>query len=142
MKLQEEILKKLVEDNSFDVPSALVDQQKNSVREELGANLKQQGFDETMLKTYFEKWDEDVTQRAMFQVRSGLILDKLAKKYEIEATENDFEAKLDEIASQSGMDKSQVESYYKSNENIKNNIMYAIREEKTFEKLISDMNVK
>ncbi len=142
MKLQEEILKKLVEENEFDVPSALVEQQKGSVREELGGNLKQQGFDENMLKTYFDKWDEDITQRAIFQVRSGLLLDNLAKKYEVEATDADLDAKIDEMAAQSGMEKEQVANYYKSNDNIKNNIMYAIREEKTFEKLIADMKVK
>jgi trigger factor len=142
MKLQEEILKKLVEENSFDVPGALVEQQKTSVREDLGGNLKQQGFDEGMVKTYFEKWDDDITQRAEFQVRSGLLLDKLAKKYEVEATDADLDVKIEEMASQSGMDKEQVSTYYKSNEQVKSNLMYAIREEKTFEKLITDMKVK
>ncbi len=141
-KLQEEILKKLVSENEFDVPSALVEQQKQSVRDELGGNLKQQGFDDNMVKTYFEKWDEDITQRAVFQVRSGLILDNLANKYGVEATDADLDAKIDEMASQSGMDKEQISSYYKSNEQVKSNIKYAIREEKTFEKLISDMKVK
>lgn len=141
-KLHEEILKKLVEDNSFDIPNTLVDQQKNSVREELGGNLKGQGFNETMLKTYFDKWDADITQRAEFQVRSGLILDHLAKKYKIEATDADLEAKIEVMAQDSGMDKDQISSYYKSNEQIKSNVMYAIREEKTFDQLISDMKIK
>lgn len=141
-KLQEEILKKLVEENSFDVPNTLVEQQKKAVREDLGANLKQQGFDDAMLSTYFDKWDDDVVSRATFQVRSGLILDKLAKKYEVEASDSDLDAKIAEMASQSGMDLEQISSYYKSNEQVKSNLMYAIREEKTFEKLISEMKVK
>lgn len=142
MALHEEILKKLVEENSFDVPSALVDQQKKSVRDEVGMNLKQQGFNDSMLETYFEKWNEDIVAKAEFQVRSGLILDQLAKKYEVEATDADLDAKIDEMAGQSGMDKEQISTYYKSNEQVKQNLMYAIREEKTFEKLISDMKVK
>jgi trigger factor len=141
-KLQEEILKKLVEENSFDVPGALVEQQKKSVREDLGANLKQQGFDDSMLSSYFDKWDDDIVSRATFQVRSGLILDNLAKKYEIEATDKDLDVKIEEMAAQSGMDLEQISGYYKSNEQVKSNLMYAIREEKTFEKLISDMKVK
>ena len=140
--LNEQILKKLVEENPFDVPKALIDQQKGAVREDLGNNLKQQGFDESMLQQYFEKWDEDITQKAEFQVRSGLILDKISKKYDVEATEEDFNKKIDEMAVQSGMERDQIAGYYSSNENIKNNIMYAIREEKTFDKLISDMKVK
>lgn len=141
-KLNEEIVKKLVEDNSFDVPSALVEQQKGSVKEDLGANLKQQGFDDSMLETYFDKWSADITQRAEFQVRSGLILDNLAKKFEIEATEADLDIKIAEMAEQSGMDKEQISGYYKSNENVKSNLMYAIREEKTFAKLTTEMKVK
>ena len=139
--LQEQILKKLVEDNSFDVPKVLVDQQKQSVKDELGANLKQQGFNDQMLEVYFEKWADDIAQKAEFQVRSGLILEQLAKKYDIKSEEADLDAKIEEMAKQAGMEKDQVEKYYKSNENVKNNLMYAIREEKTFDKLISEMKV-
>lgn len=141
-KLQEDILKKLVDENKFDVPKTLLEQQRKSVEQELGANLKQQGFSEDMLQTYFEKWSDDVDARAEFQVRSGLILDSLAKKYEVEATDSDLDTKLEEMAAESGMDKKQIETYYKSNETVKTNLMYAIREEKTFEKLIQDMKVK
>lgn len=141
-KLQEDILKKLIEENKFDVPGALITSQKKSVQDELAGNLKQQGFNDEMIATYFDKWDLDVVAKAEFQVRSGLILDKLSKKFEVEATDADFDAKIAEMAEQSGMEKEQVETYYKSNEQIKGNIMYAIREEKTFEKLISEMKVK
>jgi trigger factor len=141
-KLQEEILKKLIEENKFDIPNALVESQKKSVQEELSGNLKQQGFNDEMIATYFDKWNVDVMAKAEFQVRSGLILDSLSKKFNVEATDADFEAKIEEMAEQSGMDKEQVATYYKSNEQIKANIMYAIREEKTFENLISEMKVK
>lgn len=141
-KLQEEILKKLIEENKFDVPAALVNSQKKSVQDDLANNLKSQGFTEDMVKTYFDKWNSDVMAKAEFQVRSGLILDKLAKKYEVEATDADLEAKIEEMAAQSGMDKAQVSQYYNSNEQIKQNIMYAIREEKTFDKLVSEVKVK
>ncbi|MCO4753523.1 MAG: trigger factor [Bacteriovoracaceae bacterium] len=141
-KLQEQILEKLIAENDFDVPNALIEQQKQAVKEDLGNNLKQQGFNEDMIKTYFEKWNEDVTQKATFQVKSGLILDKISKKYEVEATDADLDEKIQEMADQSGMEKAQLEQYYKSNEQIKQNLLYAIREEKTFDKLIQDMKVK
>lgn len=141
-KLHEQILQKLVEENKFDVPQALIEQQKGAVRQDLSNNLKQQGFNDDMVKTYFEKWDGDITGKAEFQVKSGLILDKIAKKYEIEATDADLDAKIQEMADQSGMDKKQIEQYYKGNEQIKQNMLYAIREEKTFEKLVQDMKVK
>lgn len=140
-KVQEEILNKLIEENSFDIPTALVDQQKEAVKNDLANNLKSQGFTEDMVKTYFEKWNADVTAKAEFQVRSGLILDKIANKYEVEATDADLDAKIEEMAASSGMEKKQVEDYYKNAPQVKQNLMYAIREEKTFEKLMNDMKV-
>lgn len=94
-----------------------------------------------MIQLYFERWDADVTSKASFQVRSGLILDKLARKYNVEATEADLDVKIDEMVSQSGMKKDEIAKFYKSNENIKRNLMYAIREEKTFAALQKDMKV-
>lgn len=140
-KLQQEILEKLIEENQFDVPKALVDDQKESVKQELSRNLKQQGFNDQMIGLYFERWDADVTQKATFQVRSGLILDRLAKKYNIEATEADLDEKIQEMVAQSGMKKEEIEKFYKQNENVKRNLMYAIREEKTFAALQKDMKV-
>lgn len=141
-KLQEEILNKLIEENTFDVPKALIDSQKESVKEELAHNLKSQGFDENMTKTYFEKWDADVESKALFQVKSGLLLDKLANDLEVKTSDEDFKAKITEIASGSGMSDEQLETYYSSNPKIKANLDYAIREEKTFAALIEKMKVK
>ncbi len=140
-KLQQQILEKLIEENQFEVPKALIDDQKESVKQELSRTLKQQGFNDQMIGLYFERWDADVTQKALFQVRSGLILDKLGKKYNVEASESDLDAKIDEMVSQSGMKKEEISKFYKSNENIKRNLMYAIREEKTFAALMKDMKV-
>lgn len=140
-KLQQEILEKLIEENQFDVPKALVDDQKESVKQELSRSLKQQGFNDQMISLYFERWDADVTQKATFQVRSGLILDKLARKYNVEATDTDLDAKIEEMVAQSGMKKDEIAKFYKSNENVKRNLMYAIREEKTFASLMKDIKV-
>lgn len=140
-KLQQAILEKLIEENNFAVPQALIEDQKESVKADLQKTLKQQGFNDQMIGLYFERWNDDVTNKASFQVRSGLILDKLAKKFNIEATEADLDVKIDEMVSQSGMKKDEISKFYKSNENIKRNLMYAIREEKTFDALAKQMKV-
>jgi trigger factor len=140
-KLQQQILEKLIEENSFEVPKALIDDQKEGVKQDLTRNLKQQGFNDQMIQLYFERWDADVTSKALFQVRSGLILDKLAKKYNIEASDSDLDAKIEEMVGQSGMKKEEIAKFYTQNENVKRNLMYAIREEKTFAALMKDMKV-
>jgi trigger factor len=140
-KLQQAILEKLIEENKFEVPVALIEDQKVGVKQDLTKTLKQQGFNDQMIGLYFERWNDDVTNKASFQVRSGLILDKLAKKYNIEASESDLDAKIDEMVAQSGMKKEEISKFYKSNESVKRNLMYSIREEKTFTAIMKEMKV-
>lgn len=140
-KLHQDILNKLIEENKFDVPNTMIAQQRVAVEDELKQNLQAQGFTDDMAKTYFNKWGEQLNEKAEFQVRSGLLLNELAKKYEVEATEEDFEKKLDEITSSGQLTKEQVNNFYRDNEKMKNNIMYAIREEKTFEELKKEFTI-
>ncbi len=97
-KLHQEILEKLVVENAFDIPSALVAQQMEYLKKDMDGTLKQQGFTDEMVVEYFEKWSDDLTTKAEFQVRSGLILDTLAKEFEIESTEADLDAKIEETS--------------------------------------------
>lgn len=141
-KLNQEILEKLVEENSFDIPVALVAQQENHLREDVKRTLTQQGFNDEMVKDYFDKWQGDLTKKAEFQVRSGLILDSIAKANNVEANQEDYEAKLNEVAASSGIELAQIKSFYDKDERMKNNLMFAIREEKTFEAIYTKVNVK
>ncbi len=134
-KLHQEILEKLVKENKFDIPATLVQNQVKYLQEDLTKNLKAQGFNDAMVTEYFNRWATDLSTKADFQVRSGLILDHLAQSFKIETSDSDFDKKIEESAKMAGMDVETVKKYYSGNANIKNNLMYAIREEKTFEEL-------
>lgn len=140
-KLHQEILEKIVAENKFDVPATLIANQENYLKEDLTKTLKSQGFNEQMVEEYFVRWKSDVTTKAEFQVRSGLILDFLAKEFKIEATEADFDKKIEENAKTAGLDVDMIKKYYSSNQNIKSNMMFAIREEKTFEELKKKLKI-
>ena len=84
----------------------------------------------------------DVTSKAEFQVKSGLVLEELGRKYEVESTDADLEAKIDEMTKSSGMEADKIKEYYLSNEQMKKNMMYAIKEEKTFAALKKDLKIK
>jgi trigger factor len=134
-KLHQEILEKIISENEFDIPKAMIDQQEKHLMGDIKKNLQQQGFTDQMSDEYFEKWHDDLHTKASFQVKSGLILDTLAKEYSIEAGDIDLEDKIKETAEGSNIDAEQVREYYTSNEQMKKNMLYAIREEKTFAKL-------
>lgn len=140
-KLHQEILEKIVAENKFDVPATLIANQENYLKEDLTKTLKAQGFNDQMVEEYFARWKSDVTTKAEFQVRSGLILDYLAKEFKIEATEADFDKKIEENAKTAGLDIEMIKKYYSSNQNIKSNMMFAIREEKTFDELKKKLKI-
>jgi trigger factor len=140
-KLHQDILEKLVKENKFDVPATLVQNQVKYLQEDLAKNLKSQGFNEAMIAEYFERWQSDITTKAEFQVRSGLILDHLAQQFNIETSDADFNKKIEESAATAGMDVETVKKYYSTNSQIKNNLMYAIREEKTFEEIKKKLKI-
>lgn len=141
-KLHQDILNRLVEDNAFDVPKAMINQQVEHLIGETKNNFKMRGMPSEYLDMYLEKWQDEMSKRAIFQIRSGLILDKLAKKYNIETTDTDFEEKIAETVQTSGVDYDRIKEYYSSNKEMRQNIMYAIREEKTFKKIIEEVTVK
>ncbi|MFN8369442.1 MAG: trigger factor [Bacteriovoracaceae bacterium] len=142
--LNREILDKLVTENSFDIPSAMVANQEKHVKEDLKNNLLRQGFKEEHLAEYYEKWKEDITQKATYQIKTGLILDKLGKDFSIEVTDADFDEKFKEMGEMAGpkVKIEDVKKYYNSNTNLKNNLLYAIREEKTLKKIHSMVTIK
>ncbi len=140
--LHQQILEKLISENKYEVPQAMIAQQEKHLKEEVERTLKSQGFNEPMTKEYFEKWAKDLTTKAEFQVRSGLILDTLAREFKIDPTDNDFQAKLDEMAESSKMDKTKLTEYYTSNDSLKKNMMYALREEQTFAELKTKLKIK
>jgi trigger factor len=140
-KLHQDILEKIVKENKFDVPAALIENQEKHVQDDLAKNLKAQGFTDSMMMEYFKKWHADIHTKAEFQVRSGLVLDHLAQEFKIETSDSDFDKKIEESAKMAGIDVETVKKYYSSNAQIKSNMMYAIREEKTFEAIKKKVKV-
>ncbi len=140
-ELNQKLIERLIELNEFDVPNALLHAQKDSLMNDIKQNFTRQGFKEDQAQEYFEKWNEDLDQKAEFQVRSGLLLDSIARKFEIDSDEEDLKNKYEEIARKTGMKVEEVSDQYGSNENVKKNLLYAIREEKTFDKIIENVEI-
>ena len=140
-KLNQEILEKMVAENSFEIPQVLLLKQEEMVKSELENTLKQQGYNDKMLEEYYAKWNSDIKAKAAFQVKSGILLDKLAHHFGIEISDGQLDAKFKEMAKISGVNVEEIRQYYASNEEIRKNLLYSIREEKTFERLVDSVQV-
>ena len=140
-KLHQDILNKLIEENSFDVPQSVLDEQEKAVQENLSRAMTAQKMSDAQVKQYFQKWGDEVKKKALFQVRTGLILQQLGEDYSIKVTQEDLDEKYKEMAMQSQMSFEEVREHYAKNEEVVKNLRYALREEKCFEEICRRANV-
>ena len=64
--LKQEIIKKIVEESTFDVPKTMIDRQTEYLQKDIQENLSRQGYNEAMVKDYFEKFAGDLTAKSEF----------------------------------------------------------------------------
>jgi len=65
--------------HKFEVPAGLVHSQVEYLMRENAEYLKRQGFTEKMIRDYFDKNAPELSKRAEEQVRTSLVLDKIAQ---------------------------------------------------------------
>jgi len=136
-KLEKEVLEKLAEDHKVDVPEVMVKNQKKALVEQMLPGLTRSGFNEQQVQEYMSKWENELNQKAFFQVHTALILDQISKDQKVEVTPADIDAKYEEVAKSAGMPVEDVKSFYKKDQNNYRNFFYNIKEQKTFEKIFS-----
>lgn len=135
-RVNQQIIDQILKMHSFDIPQSMIALQEDNIKKELKGNLKRQQFTDQMVEEYFVKWHDDVHQKAIIQIRTSLILDKIAESYQIEATDEDLEKKYAEFAERIRSTVEDVKKMYASHENIVSNLRYAIQEEKTLSKIL------
>jgi trigger factor len=126
-QLYDKIIEKLVEENPFDVPETIVSEQAGRLADQAfqqyrymyGVNPEQIGLNKEQMK-------EEFKERAELQVKSAIILNKLAEIEEISVSDEEIEEKIKELA---GKLKKDVEEYKKEleqqggKEGLRNNIL-------------------
>lgn len=140
-KLKTEIMKKLTEENNFSVPVTLIQRQYEMLKKDAHDNLGRQGHGHDKVHEIIHSWEAELLKRAEDQVRGSLILDALAKKYSIEITEADIEVQMESIAKSYGIPSEEIKKFYDSNEQAKRNLVFSLREENTFNKLMSNLKI-
>jgi trigger factor len=140
-ELKNRLFKSLVEANPFDVPETLVKEQRSALVEDFKRRMQGQGIGEQEFAEYEEKWTEDFSDTAQFMVRSALLIQKIAKDNELNASKEDVAAKLQEITDQTGLDLSQVKEFYKQGQQSAN-LEFQVTEDKVFKFLLENAKVE
>ncbi|MCF0131856.1 MAG: trigger factor [Pseudobutyrivibrio sp.] len=110
----EEAIAKIIEDSKMDIPEAMVEYQIDNMINEFANNMAQQGL---QLEQYMQftgmtmdGFREQVRPDAMQRIQSSLVLEAIAKAENIEATDADVDAEIEEMAKMYGMEADQLKT--------------------------------
>lgn len=101
-RYEDELVKKAVENAEVDIPEVMVERQINNILQRLNMALAYQGMD---LKNYMEimgidekKLRDDYRERAYQEVKTQLVLEKIAQTEKVEATEEEIDEEIAKTA--------------------------------------------
>jgi trigger factor len=135
-KQREEILSQLVDSHTFDVPSIMVDRELQSMAQQYATRAARQNVD--VSKNFdASKFRENNTAIAERRVKGLLILDVIAKKENVEATDQDVSTALMSMARTSGQTVDAIKKYYETHEGGLDGLRSSLIQEKTLDLLLS-----
>ncbi|MGA7124611.1 MAG: trigger factor [Polyangiaceae bacterium] len=108
--LAEQIIDRLNEKNSLDLPPSLVEQQCRMMELELLQNAKRMGGQPT--QEDFARVHGQVHADSEKKVRAGLLMAAIARKLSIQVTEDDIRQGIEELAAESGKNVAKVRAEY------------------------------
>ena len=137
--VKEQVINGLLENNTIDLPQALVDQEINALREQAKQRFAQQqgGKVDNLPELPADLFAENARKR----VSIGLLLGEVIKTNEMKVDNAKVEA-LIETAASAYEDPQEVVEYYKSNKELMQQMQNVAMEEQAVELLLSQAKVK
>jgi trigger factor len=114
-QLKDQMVEQLLQANSFEIPESLVEEQTRTLVSDTKMRLASQGVDFKNLGLSEEKLQGDYREMAQKQVRTFLILEKIADQEGITVTDGEAEDRVREISERIHQKFDVVRRYYDKN---------------------------
>jgi trigger factor len=114
-QLKDRVIEQLLEANTFEVPESLVEEQTKALVSDMKLKLAAQGVDFKNLGVTEQKLHEDYKTTAQKQVRTFLILEKIAGQEGIMVTDQEADDRLKEMSERMHQKFDAVKQYYEKN---------------------------
>lgn len=101
-RLNETVVRGLLEANPVEVPQALIDEAAERLRQRLSMHFRRQGFPDQLLEYAMSQQESMVAEQAVDLARRDLLLEAVAAEYGIEITDDDIDARIAEMAEAMG----------------------------------------
>jgi trigger factor len=133
--LEKQLIDKLIEGNSFDVPQSMVQRQIDYFIADTEMKLASQGIALKDVGAEEGKLRKDFEEAAVKRVKQGLILEKISAVEGVSVTDEEVTKRLREISHRTNQDVGKVRAYYQEGERM-DGLKARILEEKTLEYLL------
>lgn len=112
---ENEAVDKIVEASQMEIPDVMIDSQARSMVDDFANRISQQGLSmEQYVQfsgTTVEQMIEQMQPEALKRIQSTLVLEEIAKKEDIQVSEEDIDAELEKMAGMYGMQADQLKEY-------------------------------
>ncbi len=134
--LRRDLIRRLIDDNVFEVPPSLVDQELRRIVQEYGDNLVQSGLDNEKVREAILENEDQMRKTAAENIRLLYIITAIGEKEDIQASEEEIRDVLTGMAARVGKDVEDLIKEY-TREGALGEVGFNIVREKVF-KLILD----
>jgi trigger factor len=114
-QLKDQMIEQLIQANSFEIPESMVVEQAKALVSDTKLRLASQGIALKNLNIPEEKLQEDYREVAQKQVRTYLILEKIAAQEGITVTDEEADERLQSISERTHQKFDVVKRYYEKN---------------------------
>jgi len=127
------LLEELMKQNRFDLPQGLVERRLEHLLEKAKEDFRRYGSPEEEFEKQKEKMKVELTGEAKRQVHLAFLLDEIAIRENITATEEDLSVKYRQLADRVRQPLEKIQGYYTQDERARETLTDQIRNEKTIE---------
>ncbi len=138
--LRDDLIRKLLDGHPFEVPQSLIEQQTQTRLEGVVRQMMSRGIDPRTQELNWESAREELKGQAEQDVRSSLLLDKIADAENIDVTDEEIDAEIESIASASRQTKEQVRAAL-TKDGGERSIAHRLRSRKALDLLIENANI-
>lgn len=139
-RLRAQLIQKLLEGHQFEVPQSLVDQQTSYRLESAVRNMIGRGVDPRAQEINWEGAREELKGQAEEDVRSSMLLERIAEEEKIDVSNEEIEAEIEAIARSSQQPLEQVRSVL-TKEGGERSIANRLRNRKALDLLVENARV-
>jgi trigger factor len=136
---REAMLTALAEKNPIEAPPALVERNVDAMLQGMLEGFMRRGIDPRQLGLNLDRMRDELRQRALLEVKGYLLLEAIAEKEKIEASEEDLAKHFDKLARELNQPAEKVRAAFKRQESL-DSLKGRLRQDKALAFLLSKAN--